>query len=118
MNRNVLIGTVILLLLGIVFNYKFYVSNKKEVLSEYSHFIEVDKKIKEITYLKSKYKFNINSLKSYCTVKSLPTKYILKCPNLDKRKFLRVEEIFKRAKISKFSIEKKDKVNVFAEIIK
>jgi len=118
MNRNVLIGIIVLFILSIALNYKFYISNKKEFLNEQNYLIKLEKKIEEINYLKHKYKFNINSLKKYCDIKTLPTKYILKCSNLDRNKFLRVQEIFKRAKLSKFNIEKKDKINVFAEIIK
>jgi len=118
MNRNILIGIIILLLLGVIVNYKFYVSNKKEVLKEYEYLTKIEKRIKEINYLKNKYKFNIDSLKRYCSIKSLSTKYILKCPNLDRSKFLKVEEIFKQTRLSRFSIEKRNKVNIFAEIIK
>jgi len=118
MNKNILIGIIVLLIVSIIFNYKFYISNKKNVLNEQNYLIKLEKKIKEINYLKNKYKFNINSLKKYCDIKTLPTKYIVKCSNLERNKFLKVQEIFKRTKLYRFSIEKKDKVNIFLEIIK
>jgi len=118
MNRNILIGIVVLLILGGVVSYEFYISNKKQVLDEYPYLIKIRKKIEDINYLQNKYKFNINFLKNYCNIKNLPTKYVLECNNLNKRKFLVIEEIFERAKLSKFSIDKKQNIDVFAEIIK
>jgi len=118
MNRNVFIGIIVLLILGSMFSYKFYIFNKNEVLSEYEYIMKLKKRIKEINYLKKENQFNINSLKKYCEIKTMPTKYILKCSNLDRNKFLRVQEIFKKVKLSKFIIEKNQNINVFVEIIK
>jgi len=118
MNKNRLIAITLFLIFGILLSYKFYISNKKEVINEYIYLIKIKKRVEEINYLKNKYKIDLDPLKNICNIKSLSTKYILKCSNLDKNQFSKVEEIFKRAKISKFSIEKKDKVNVLVEIIK
>ena len=118
MNRNIFIGLVILLILGIVFNYKFYKKTSNEVISESRNLSKLESKMKEINCLKSKYEVNLNNYKKFCNIKDVGTKYILKCKNLDKRAFLRIENLFRKSKLSKFRIVKKDKVDVELEIFK
>jgi len=118
MNRNIFIGLVILLILGIVFNYNFYKKTSNEVISESKNLSKLESKMKEINYLKSKYKLNLNNYKKFCNIKDAGSKYIIECKNLDKKAFLRIEDLFKKSKLYKFSIIKKDRVDVKVEIFK
>ena len=118
MNRNIFVGLIVLLILLIVFNYKFYMKTSNEVIRESRNLSNLESKMKEINYLKSKYKINLNNYKNFCNIKDIGFKYIVECKNLDKKVFLRVEDLFKKSKLYKFSIIKKDKVDVKAEIFK
>jgi len=118
MNRNIFIGLVILLILGIIFNYKFYVKASNEIVSESKNLSNLESKMKEINYLKSKYNINLNNYKKYCNIKDAGSKYVIECKKLDKKAFLRIENLFKKSKLYKFSIIKKDKVDVKVEILK
>ena len=118
MNRNIFIGLIVLLILLIIFNYKFYIKTSNEVVSESKNLSNLESKMKEINYLKSKYKINVNNYKKFCNIKDAGSKYIIECKNLDKKAFLRIEDLFKKSKLYKFSIVKKERVNVRVEILK
>ena len=120
MNKNILLGLIILLLLlGVFFNYNFYINNKKQALKENYNLIQVQFKIKKINYLKSKHNLNLKFVKKICNIEKFPTKIILECKNLNKNDFSNLQIIFKKAKINKFIIKKvKNKVYLKAEINK
>ena len=118
MNRNIFVGLIVLLILLIVFNYKFYMKTSNEVIRESRNLSNLESKMKEINYLKSKYKINLNNYKKFCSIKDIGSKYIVECTNLNKEAFLRIENLFRKSKLYKFNIIKNNKVNVKAEILK
>lgn len=119
MSKNILFGLILILVIGSVLNYKFYIDNKNKMVDEYKNLINIESKMKMINYLKSRYKIDLKPYKKYCNIKSLSNRFILECSDLNKKEFKRVENIFKKAKIDKFSIiRSKDVVKVKLEILK
>lgn len=119
MSKNILFGLILILVIGSVLNYKFYIDNKNKMVDEYKNLINIESKMKMINYLKSRYKIDLKPYKKYCNIESLSNRFILECSDLNKKDFKRVENIFKKAKIDKFSIiRSKDVVKVKLEILK
>ena len=120
MNKRVFYLVLVLLVVVSIFIAKFYFSTKKEVLSENNYLVLLESKLKKVSSLKDKYKFNnplFNRLKGMCEVRDKGEKYSVICKKLDAKKFNRVQNIiFKNNfKIEKFNISKE---SIEAEISK
>jgi ABC-type dipeptide/oligopeptide/nickel transport system permease component len=123
MNKRIFLLVIFLLITVTFISAKFYFNTKKKLLNEYNHYLKLEKKIKEVYNLKHKYKLNknrLNSLKRYCNVLNKEEKYLLKCKNLDEKKFNLVQNLVFRGnfKIKSFDIDKNKTISLFVEIIK
>jgi len=123
MNKRVFILVLSLLIVIVLVLAKFYFSFKKETLKEYNYYVLLEKKIKEVYELKQKYKLRpneLNFLRKYCNVLNIDDKYLIKCNNLDEKKFSILQNRIFRGnfKLKSFDIKKDKNISLKVEIIK
>jgi hypothetical protein len=123
MNKRMFLLIIILLITVTLISAKIFFNTKKEILNEYNYYLLLEKKIKEVYALKHKYKLNkykLNHLKKYCAIFDKNDKYLIKCRNLDEKKFNFVQNLIFRNnfKIKNFDIYKNKTLSLNVEIIK
>jgi ABC-type dipeptide/oligopeptide/nickel transport system permease component len=123
MNKRIFLLIIVLLITILIVSIKIYFNTKNKVLNEYSNYILLEKKVKEVYQLKKKYELNknkLNILKKYCKVVEKADKFLVECKNLDQNAFNNVQNlIFRNSfKIKSFDIDKDKNVSIKAEIIK
>jgi ABC-type dipeptide/oligopeptide/nickel transport system permease component len=123
MNKRLFLLILILFITILIVSAKIFFNIKKEVLNEYSYYIKLKKKVKEVYFLKQKYKLNKNKLeklKRYCDILEKGETYLIECKNLDENKFDYVQnQIFRNNfKIKNFDIDKNKTISLFVEIMK
>jgi hypothetical protein len=123
MNRKLFLIILSILFVSLIVSVKFYFEEKNKFKEEYEYYLKLDKKIKEILFLKKKYelnKYKLNLLKKYCNISENSNKYLIECKNLDEKSFDFVQKILFRNnfKIDNFEIDKNINISLTAGIDK
>ena len=116
MNKNVMLGIAIIMVLVSLLNVKIYFALKDKLYLEYERFINLKEKVLKINALKKKLAIDKN-IKKICNLKETSEFLVLEC-KVDRKNLKEIGELLANKPINSFRIKKDKFYYIYVELIK